>query len=68
VRVEVSGSPALATQLYLADEPGNARDFLFRQMSTEERAQLTLRPRRTESSHPLAQSTQLSAAVDLVIG
>jgi hypothetical protein len=37
-------------------------------MSTEERAQLTLRPRRTESSHPLAQSTQLSAAVDLVIG
>jgi protocatechuate 3,4-dioxygenase beta subunit len=66
-RIEVPGRSMLATQLYLSDEPGNARDFLFRQLSAEERAQLTIRLRRTESGHPLAQATQFSAAVDLVL-
>jgi protocatechuate 3,4-dioxygenase beta subunit len=67
VRVEARGRPVLATQLYLADEAGNARDFLYRQLSQEERSQLTLALRRTDSDHPLARATQLSAAADLVL-
>jgi protocatechuate 3,4-dioxygenase beta subunit len=67
VRVEARGRASLATQLYLAGEAGNARDFLFRQLSVEERAQLTLALRPTESAHPLAQATTLSAAVELVL-
>jgi protocatechuate 3,4-dioxygenase beta subunit len=67
VRVEARGRPSLATQLYLAGEAGNARDFLFRQLSVEERAQLMLALRPTESAHPLAQATTLSAAVELVL-
>ncbi|MCU0938287.1 MAG: protocatechuate 3,4-dioxygenase [Burkholderiaceae bacterium] len=67
VRVEARGRATLATQLYLAGEAGNARDFLFRQLSVEERAQLTLAMRPTESAHPLAQATAVSAAVDLVL-
>lgn len=67
VRVEARGRASLATQLYLAGEAGNARDFLFRQLSAEERAQLTLALRPTESAHPLARATAVSAAVDLVL-
>ncbi|MCU0950818.1 MAG: protocatechuate 3,4-dioxygenase [Burkholderiaceae bacterium] len=66
-RVEARGFSPLATQLYLADDPGNARDFLFRQLSADERAQLLLTPRRTESSHPLARATQFSASAELVL-
>jgi protocatechuate 3,4-dioxygenase, beta subunit len=67
VRVEARGRATLASQLYLAGEAGNARDFLFRQLSVEERAQLTLALRPTESAHPLARATTVSAAVDLVL-
>ncbi len=66
-RVQAAGASALATQLYLPDAPENARDFLFRQLSETERAALTLNLRPTESSHPLAQATRWSAAVDLVL-
>lgn len=66
-RVEARGYSTLGTQLYLADDPGNARDFLFRQLSSDERAQLTLALRRTESAHPLARATQLSASCELVL-
>jgi protocatechuate 3,4-dioxygenase, beta subunit len=67
VRVEGSGRPVLATQLYLVDEVENGRDFLYRQLSADERSQLTLALRPTESSHPLAQATRLSAAIELVL-
>jgi len=67
VRVAAPGHAPLATQLYLADEPGNARDFLYRQLSADERSRLALSLRPTESSHPLARATQFSAAVDLVL-
>jgi protocatechuate 3,4-dioxygenase beta subunit len=30
VKVQAPGAPLLTTQLYFPDEPGNARDFLFR--------------------------------------
>jgi len=68
VRVEGNGFTALATQLYLANEAGNARDFLYRQLSEAERAAITLALRPTEATHPLARGTRLTAAVDLVIG
>lgn len=68
VRVEARGQPVLATQLYVADEAGNGRDFLYRQLSAEERSQLTLTLRPTASLHPLAQATALTAATDLVLG
>jgi len=68
VRVEAAGRRTLATQLYLADEPANARDFLFRRLSHEEQAQLTLTLQPTTSRHALARATRLSVAVDLVLG
>ena len=67
VRVELPGAAPLATQLYLADAPGNERDFLFRQLSADERRQLTMHLRPTESAHPLARATRFSAAVELVL-
>jgi protocatechuate 3,4-dioxygenase beta subunit len=67
VRVEAAGIATLATQLYLANEPGNARDFLYRQLNEAERAAITLAMRGTESGHPLARATQATAAIDLVI-
>lgn len=67
LRVEARGRAALATQLYLADESGNARDFLYRQLSADERARITLALRPTESAHPLARGTRLSGETEIVI-
>ena len=68
VRVSASGVPPLPTQLYLDGHPENARDFLYRQLDQTERAAVTLKLRPTQSTHPLAQATRLSAAVDLIVG
>lgn len=67
VRIEAAGVAALGTQLYLANDPGNARDFLYRQLNEAERAAVTMALRPTEANHPLARGTRVSAAVDLVI-
>lgn len=71
VRVAPRGASALATQLYLADEPGNARDFLFRQLSPDERTQLSLvlQPTRSQppADHPLARATRWTARTDLIL-
>jgi protocatechuate 3,4-dioxygenase beta subunit len=68
VRVAPRGGGALATQLYLPDEPGNARDFLFRQLSRDEQAALTLASRTTDSTHPLARGTRVTASAELMLG
>ena len=65
VRVARRGGGALATQLYLPEEPANAGDFLFRQLSPEEQAALTLTLGPTESRHPLAQGTRVTATTEL---
>ena len=70
VRVQASGASAFATQLYLADDPGNRRDFLFSRMSADEQAALTLKFEPTTAAgapHPLARATQLIARAELVI-
>jgi protocatechuate 3,4-dioxygenase beta subunit len=69
VRVQPSGLSPLATQLYLPDDPGNRRDFLYSRMSAEEQASVTLKlePTRASGAHPLARATQLVARADLVI-
>ena len=67
VRIAPRGGGTLATQLYLPDEPGNARDFLFRQLSRDEQAALTLTLRATASTHPLARGTQLTATAELML-
>lgn len=69
VRVQASGASAFATQLYLADDPGNRRDFLFSRMGAEEQAALTLKfePTTSAATHALALATQLVARADLVI-
>lgn len=70
VRVQASGAPAFATQWYLADDPGNRRDFLFSRMSADEQAALTLKFEPTNTAavaHPLARATQLIARADLVV-
>ncbi len=70
VRVQAPGASAFATQLYLADDPGNRRDFLFSRMSADEQAALTLRFEPTTAAgaaHALARATQQIASADLVI-
>jgi len=67
VRIAPRSGGALATQLYLPDEPGNARDFLFRQLSRDEQAALTLALRTTEATHPLARGTRITATIDLTL-
>jgi protocatechuate 3,4-dioxygenase beta subunit len=67
LRIEANSLAPLATQLYLANEAGNARDFLYRQLNEAERAEVTLSLRPTESTHPLARGTRLMAAVNLVL-
>ncbi|MDB5745000.1 MAG: pcaH [Polaromonas sp.] len=42
VKVRLGGQEALTTQLYVAGDPGNARDFLWRQLSAQDRAALTV--------------------------
>jgi len=68
VRIAPRSGGSLATQLYLPDEPGNARDFLFRQLSRDEKAVLTLTLRSTQSTHPLAQATRVTASTELIVG
>ena len=59
----------IATQWYLAGDPANARDGLYRRMSEEERNALHLPLREgAPAAHPLARSTRLSASVEVVIG
>ena len=70
VRVQATGASAFATQLYLADDPGNRRDFLFSRMSADEQAALTLKFEPTTvagAPHALARATQLIARAELVI-
>ena len=67
VRVTPRGGGVLATQLYLPDEPGNARDFLFRQLSRDEQAALTLALRSTDTAHPLARGTRVTASIELLL-
>lgn len=67
IRIAPRGGGALATQLYLPDEPGNARDFLFRQLSRDEQAALTLSLRSTDSPHPLARGTRVTATTELML-
>lgn len=59
---------AFATQLYVPDHPGNARDFLFAGLNRDEQQALLLRFEPTRDDHPLAQATQLTARTELVIG
>jgi protocatechuate 3,4-dioxygenase beta subunit len=67
VRIAPRSGGALATQLYLPDEPGNARDFLFRQLSRDEQAALTLALRTTAATHPLARGTKVTASTELML-
>jgi protocatechuate 3,4-dioxygenase, beta subunit len=41
VKVKLGRRELLTTQLYVADDPGNARDFLWRSLSTADRGLLT---------------------------
>jgi protocatechuate 3,4-dioxygenase, beta subunit len=67
VRIAPRGGSAFATQLYLPDDPGNARDFLFRRLTRDEQLALTLRLRATEAKHPLARRTTLTATTELML-
>ena len=65
VRIAPRSGGVLATQLYLPDEPGNARDFLFRRLSRDEQAALTLVLLPTDSTHSLARGTRVTATTEL---
>lgn len=71
VRVQAPGVSPFATQWYLADDPGNRRDFLFARLSADEQAALTLKFEPTAAAdvtHSLARATQMVARAALVIG
>ncbi|MGZ8255393.1 MAG: dioxygenase family protein [Burkholderiaceae bacterium] len=68
VRVQAADGRVLATQLYLPNEPGNRSDFLFRRLSSDEQAALTLRfGPASPGAHPLARATQQTASAELVV-
>jgi protocatechuate 3,4-dioxygenase, beta subunit len=69
VRVQPPFDPAFATQLYLPDEPGNRRDFLFARLTAEEQKALTLRFEgpTPPGVHPLAGATQQTARADIIL-
>ncbi len=69
VRIQPERGSSLATQLYLPDAPGNARDFLFSRLRPDEQQALLLKlePSR-DTAHPLAHSTRLTASTQLVLG
>ncbi len=68
VRVRPQGAPAMATQLYLADNPDNAKDFLFSRLSAQEQRLLLLAFEPTAgAAHPLARETRYTARIDLVL-
>lgn len=68
VRVQAGGGRVLATQLYLPDDPGNRSDFLFRRLSADEQAALTLRFGPAEpSTHALARGTRETARAEIVL-
>ena len=63
VLVAAPGRPELVTQLYLADDPGNARDFLFSRLSGAAREMVLLRPAPADGIEPGA----LLAERDLIL-
>jgi protocatechuate 3,4-dioxygenase, beta subunit len=68
VRVQPANGRAFATQLYLPDDPGNARDFLFSRLDGDEQRALLLAFEPAQStSHPLARATRLTARIELVL-
>jgi protocatechuate 3,4-dioxygenase beta subunit len=69
VRVATGSGRVLATQLYLPDEPGNRRDFLYSRLTAAEQAALTLRfgPPLAAGAHPLAVGTRQTARAELVL-
>lgn len=52
VLVAAPGRPELITQLYVADDPGNARDFLFNRLSEPVREMVLLRPQAADRIEP----------------
>jgi protocatechuate 3,4-dioxygenase beta subunit len=68
VRVQTAAGKVFATQLYLPNDPGNARDFLFSRLTAAEQAALTLQlGPATPGAHPLARATQQTARADLLV-
>ena len=63
VLVAAPGRPELVTQLYLAEDPGNARDFLFSRLSGAAREMVLLRPAPADGIEPGA----LLAERDLIL-
>lgn len=68
VRVQTTAGRTLATQFYLPDEPGNARDFLYSRLMPAERVALTLEiGPATPSAHALARATRETARARVVL-
>jgi hypothetical protein len=68
VRVQPVSGRALATQLYLPGDPGNARDFLFSRLTADEQQALLLAIEPTRvSQEPLARATRFTARTELVL-
>jgi protocatechuate 3,4-dioxygenase beta subunit len=67
VRVQPRNGRVLATQLYLPDDPGNRRDFLFSRLDADEQQALTLRIGPVTANHPLARATQQMAQTELIL-
>jgi protocatechuate 3,4-dioxygenase, beta subunit len=68
VRVQPASGRPFATQLYLPDDPGNSRDFLFSRLDGDEQRALMLAFEPSSSaSHALARATRFTARIELVL-
>jgi protocatechuate 3,4-dioxygenase beta subunit len=67
VRIQTDGKGALATQLYLPNEPANESDVIYRRLSPAQRALVALNLKPSSATHPLARATRVMASVDLLL-
>ena len=64
VRLRHPGFGELTSQLFIAGDPGNERDFIYRQLSPADRALVELRPQRAPAGSPVVWTAERSLLVD----
>ena len=63
VRLRHPGWGEITSQLFVAGEPGNARDFLYRSLSSSERADVEMSLQRAPAGAPVVWVAQRSLVV-----
>ena len=64
VRLRHPSFGELTSQLFIAGDPGNERDFIYRQLAPADRALVELRPQRAPADSPVVWTAERSLLVD----